>query len=129
MSDDEALHDLAVRARQLEAHLLRSPEYLLKVRRKAAWLALVFGAAILLFFGEEIFYLREPKPNSTFVLGSIDFTLVIILTSGVLLIRTRGFRHRLNESWLNPEAKKTLDALRRERTERNSPASSAPGTA
>jgi hypothetical protein len=118
MFDDEALNDLAVRTRQLEVHLVRSPEYVSKVSRKATWLAVVLGLAFVFFVGEEIVYLDEPKPRSTFVMGSIDATLLIVLTSGVMLVRTRGCRHRLNESWLSPDARKTLEALRREQTKR-----------
>jgi len=128
MSDDEALHDLAVRARQLEAHLLRSPEYLLKVGRQAKWLGGALFVILVLLVAEEFFYLRESKSASSFVLGSIDVTLFAAFTTGVLLIRTHRCRRHLNERWLNPEAKKTLDALRRERMERDSPASSAHGT-
>jgi len=121
MSDDEALNDLAVRTRQLEAHLVRSPEYLLKVGRTAKMFAAVLVAALVIFFGEEFLYVSEPKPSSSMVLGSIDLTLLVILTSGVLLVRTRRCRHKLNKNWLNPEARKTLEALQRERTERSSP--------
>jgi hypothetical protein len=128
MFDDEALNDLAVRTRQLEAHLVRSPEYVSRVGRKIKWLAVVLGLAVVLFIGEEIAYLDEPKPGSTLVLGSIDATLLVIVISAVLLARARGCRHRLNENWLNPDARKTLETLREEQTIRAATTPAANGT-
>jgi len=125
MSDDEALNDLAVRTRQLEAHLVRSPEYLSKVGRTTKMFAAVLVAALVIFFGEELLYVREPKADASMVLGSIDLTLLVIVTSGVLLVRTWRCRSRLNKSWLNPDARKTLEALQRESTERSPPGAPA----
>jgi hypothetical protein len=119
MSDDEALNDLAVRMRQLEAHLVRSPEYVAKVGRTARMFAAVLALALVIFFGEELLYVREPRPEASVVLGSIDLTRV------VLLVRTWRCRRRLNKNWLSPDARKTLEALQRERTERSSPGAPA----
>ena len=125
MFDDEALNDLAVRTRQLEAHLVRSPEYVAKVGRTAKMFAAVLVLALVIFFGEELLYVREPKPEASVVLGSIDLTLLVIVTSGVLLVRTWRCRRRLNKNWLSPETRKTLEALQRERTGRSSPSAPA----
>jgi hypothetical protein len=115
--DDEALKDLAVRLRQLEAHLLCSPEYLARAGRKVAWLAALLGVAVVLFLFEGIFCLRGTRPEPPVVLGSIDVTTCVVIASCVLIIRAkRCFRH-LNETWLSSEAKKTLETLRREQAE------------
>jgi hypothetical protein len=115
--DDEALKDLAVRMRQLEAHLLRSPEYLARASRKVKWLLILLGVAVVLFFFEGIFCLREARPASPVVLGSIDVTSFVAIVSCVLILRARRcFRH-LNEKWLHSEARKTLETLRQQRAE------------
>ena len=60
MAEDETLQDLATRRQQLEAHLLRSPEYLFKadqdLKRQVSMLYLAI-ALLLLFQG--IFALSE----------------------------------------------------------------------
>ena len=126
MSDeDEALHDLTIRTRQLERHLLRSPEYLFKadqgLKRQVAMLYLAI--ALLLVF-EGFFVLLEARHMPPVLLALIIFTSLLAIVNCVLLIRTKQCLHRLNEGWLTPEAKKTLVALRREHDDLQSRASS-----
>jgi hypothetical protein len=111
----DPLADLALRERQLEAHLLRSHEYQGKAARRTALLALILAATIFLTLGEAIIYSREPRPKSEVVLGSIDLTGLVAVIAVYLLFRTRGCLRRLNERWITPEAKKALKSLRQER--------------
>jgi hypothetical protein len=125
---DEALNDLAVRTRQLEAHLLRSPEYLFKADQdlKRQVVILYLAIALLLLF-EGFFVIREAHSMPGWLLALIIFTSVLAIVNCALLIRTKRCLHRLNEGWLNPEAQKTLEALRREHADMQSRASPAGG--
>lgn len=124
MSDDETLHDLALRTRQLEEHLLRSPEYLSQVRGKVKWLVAVLVVAILLFFFEIIDF--EKMHHMTLgLLGTVAGTDALAIADCGLLLRTRRSLHRLNERWLDPKAKKTLDSLRQQHAEVQTRAASA----
>jgi hypothetical protein len=126
---DEALNDLAVRTRQLEAHLLRSPEYLFKADQdlKRQVVILYLAIALLLLF-EGFFVIREAHKMPDWLLVLIIFTSVLAIVNCALLIRTKRCLHRLNEGWLNPEAQKALEALRREHADMQSRAAPASGT-
>jgi MFS superfamily sulfate permease-like transporter len=126
---DEALNDLAVRTRQLEAHLLRSPEYLFKADQDLKRQVVILYLAIaLLFLFQGFFVIREAHRMPDWLLALIIFTSVLAILNCALLIRTKRYLHRLNEGWLNPEAQKTLEALRREHEEMRSRASSTSET-
>ena len=116
---DETLNDLAVRRRQLETHLLHSPEYLSKAGQdlKRQVTVLYLAIALLLFF-EGVFVLREARHMPAGLLALIVFTSALAIVNCVLLIRTKRHLHRLNEGWLDPDARRTLEALRRELDER-----------
>jgi hypothetical protein len=115
MSNVDPLDDLAVRQRQLEKHLLRSPEYLYKadqdLKRQVAMLYL--AVALLLLF-QGIFVLREARTMPGGLLALIIFTSTLAIVNCLLLIRTKRYLHRLNEGWLEPDAKRTLHALKLE---------------
>lgn len=121
MSDDEALRDLKTRAQQLETHLLRSPEYLFQadqgLKRQVAMLYL---AIALLFVFEGFFVFVEARKMPGWLLGLILFTSLLAIVNCALLIRTKRCLHRLNESWLTADAKKALEALRREHADMQS---------
>jgi hypothetical protein len=112
---DEPLDDLNVRARQLERHLLRSPEYLSKADRdlKRQVVILYLAIALLLLF-EGIFVIREARHMPDGLLALIVFTSALAIVNCVLLIRTKHYLHRLNEGWLDPDARRTLEKLRDE---------------
>ncbi len=116
MSTVDPLDDLTIRQRQLENHLLRSPEYLHKadqdLKRQVAILYLAI-ALLLLFQG--IFVLREAGTMPGGLLALIVFTALLAIANCLLLIRTKRCLHRLNEGWLDPHAKRTLEALKLER--------------
>jgi hypothetical protein len=126
MSDDEALKDLAVRTRQLEAHLLRSPEYLSRISRKVKWLVLGLLVAVILFFFELIDF-EKTHVMSLGLLGTIAGTDAFAMADCALLIRTKRCLRRLNERWLHPDAKKTLESLRQQRVEMQTRAWTPPG--
>ena len=112
---DKTLDDLAVRTRQLETHLLRSPEYLSKAGRdlKRQVVVLYLAIALLLLF-EGVFVLREARHMPAWLLALIVFTSALAIANCVLLIRTKRYLHRLNDGWLDPHARQTLEALRHE---------------
>ena len=126
MPDDETLHDLSVRTYQLETHLLQSPEYRFKADQDLKrQVTMLYLAIALLFIFEGFFIGKEAGHMPSWLLALIIFTSLLAIVNCVLLIRTKHCLHRLNAGWLNPEAKKALEALRREQTDRQSCASSA----
>jgi hypothetical protein len=127
MSDDEALNDLAVRTRQLEAHLLRSPEYLLRISRKVKWLVLGLLMAVILFFFEIIDF-EKTHVMSLGLLGMIGGTDAFAIADCAVLIRTKQCLRRLNERWIHPDAKTTLESLRQQQADMRSRGSAPSGT-
>jgi hypothetical protein len=74
---------------------------------------LYLAIALLLLF-EGVFVLREARYMADGLLTLIVFTSLLAIVNCILLIRTKRFLHRLNEGWLDPHAKRTLETLRRE---------------
>jgi hypothetical protein len=115
---DETLEDVAIRQRQLESHLLRSPEYLRRadqeLKRQVSELYLAI-ALLLVFQGLFVGRSFGLLPTSAAILTSLTALLAII--NCLLLIRTKSFLHQLNEAWLKPEEKLAIDALRNQREE------------
>lgn len=118
MTYDESLQDVTIRERQLEAHLLRSPEYLrradLELKRQVSMLYLAI--ALLIVF-QGIFSLNaiDNMPIDSIVLTGVTSFLAVV--NCLLLIRTKTWLHHLNEAWLNPQERSAIDALRIQRTE------------
>ena len=112
---DRALADLALRTRQLETHLLRSPEYLSKAARDLKrQVAMLYLAIVLLLLFQGFFVLREARHMPGDLLALIVFTSALAIVNCALLIHTKRCLHRLNESWLDADARRTLESLRRE---------------
>jgi hypothetical protein len=118
MTFEEYLQDVSIRERQLHAHLLRSADYLrradLELKRQVSMLYLAI-ALLILFQGLFTFREAASLPIGGVVL--IAFTSFLAIVNCMLLIRTKNGLRRVNESWLKPEEKDALDALRVQRTE------------
>ena len=98
MSAEETLHDVTIRVQQLEAYILRSPEYLKRADQelKRQVTILYLAIALLLVF-QGLFTLREAGhlPMSGMVLMSVTSFLAIV--NCLLLIHTKTWLHRLNQ--------------------------------
>ena len=118
MSAEETLHDVTIRVQQLEAYILRSPEYLQKADQelKRQVTMLYLAIALLLVF-QGLFTLREAGylPLSGVILMS--FTSFLAIVNCLLLIQTKTWLRRLNEAWLGPQEKVALTTLRFQRKE------------
>lgn len=118
MSAEETLHDVTIRVQQLEAYILRSPEYLQRADQelKRQVTMLYLAIALLLVF-QGLFSLRVAGhlPMSGMALMSVTSFLAIM--NCLLLIHTKTWLHRLNEAWLGPQEKVALKALRFQRNE------------
>jgi hypothetical protein len=129
MSDDEALRDLATRRRQLETHILRSPEYLFKADQDLKrQVSMLYLAIALLFLFQGIFALSEAHHMPFSVMALIIVTSVLAIANCLLLIRTKTYLRRLNEAWLKPEEKHAITKLRNQHAEiqlRSPPAASS----
>jgi len=118
MSAEETLHDVTIRVQQLEAYILRSPEYLQRadqeLKRQVTMLYLAI-ALLLVFQGLFSLQAAGHLPVSGVILMSITSFLAIV--NCLLLIHTKTWLHRLNETWLGPQEKVALKALRFQRSE------------
>ena len=118
MSAEETLHDVTIRVQQLEAYILRSPEYLRRADQelKRQVTMLYLAIALLLVF-QGLFTLRAAGhlPVSGMILMSVTSFLAIV--NCLLLIKTKTWLRRLNETWLGPQEKVALTSLRFQRTE------------
>ncbi len=116
MSPEESLQDVAIRERQLEAHILRSSEYLRRadqdLKRQVTILYLAI-ALLVLFQGLFTFRAAHEVPLSGFALMS--FTSFLAIVNCMLMIRTKTWLNRLNEAWLNPQEKVALESLKNQR--------------
>jgi hypothetical protein len=118
MSAEETLHDVSIRVQQLEAYILRSPEYLRRADQelKRQVTILYLAIALLLVF-QGLFTLRSAGelPLSGVILMSV--TSVLAIVNCLLLIQTKTWLHRLNETWLGPQEKIALRSLRSQHKE------------
>ena len=128
MSAEETLHDVTIREQQLETYILRSPEYLKKadqeLKRQVTMLYLAI-ALLLVFQGLFTLQATSGFPVSGVLMMSV--TSILAIVNCLLLIHTKTWLHRLNETWLGPQEKIALSSLRNQRNElltrlNNSPA-------
>jgi hypothetical protein len=113
MSEEETLHDVTIRVQQLESYILRSPEYLKRadqeLKRQVTMLYLAI-ALLLVFQGLFTFNASAHLPLGGVILMSVTSFLAIV--NCLLLIHTKTWLNRLNESWLAPQEKIALASLR-----------------
>jgi hypothetical protein len=118
MSAEETLHDVTIRVQQLEAYILRSPEYLQKadqeLKRQVTMLYLAI-ALLLVFQGLFTLHATGSLPFSGMLLISV--TSILAIVNCLLLIKTKTWLHRLNEAWLGTQEKAALTSLRTQRKE------------
>jgi hypothetical protein len=118
MSAEETLHDVTIREQQLEAYILRSPEYLKKadqeLKRQVTMLYLAI-ALLILFQGLFTLQATNGLPVSGVLMMSV--TSILAIVNCLLLIKTKTWLHRLNEAWLGPQEKVALTAIRSQRKE------------
>jgi len=118
MSAEETLHDVDIREQQLEAFILRSPEYIKRadqeLKRQVTILYLAI-ALLLVFQGFFPLKVLGVLPISEMLLISVTSVLAII--NCLLIIRTKTWLHRLNEAWLGPQEKAAITTLRAQREE------------
>src|SRR5271154_4658593 len=106
MSVEESLQDVAIRERQLEAHILRSKEYLKRANQNIKRQIFTLYAAIALLLAYQGFFTLRAVGWTAFddVLLTTITSCVAIVTC-LLLIRTKTWLRRLNEAWLGPQEK------------------------
>jgi len=118
MSAEETLHDVNIREQQLEAFILRSPEYLKRADQelKRQVTMLYLAIALLLVF-QGLFTFRETGalPLSGMLLMSV--TSILAIVNCLLLIKTKTWLRRLNEAWLGPQEKVAITSIRFQRQE------------
>lgn len=109
----DPLDDAAIRARQLETHLLRSPEYLQKADQELKrQVSLLYLAVALLLLFQGLFAWRTAGQIPLGLLLLTGVTSILAVVNCVLLIRTKNCLRKLNAAWLKPEERLALEALR-----------------
>lgn len=118
MSAEETLHDVSIRVQQLEAYILRSPEYLKRadqeLKRQVTMLYLAI-ALLVLFQGLFTFRATGELPMAGVIMMSV--TSILAIVNCLLLIHTKTWLNRLNESWLGQQEKSALMSLRSQQKE------------
>ena len=118
MSIEESLHDVTIREKQLEAHILRSAEYRWRADQDLKRLvSMLYLAISLLIVIQALYAVRsmERMPLNGSILLSVTSFLGVL--NCLLLIKTKAWFHRLNEAWLAPQEKLALEALKSQRHE------------
>jgi hypothetical protein len=118
MSIEESLHDVTIRERQLEMHILRSAEYRRRADQDLKRLVSMLYLAIALLFviqGLFTYHAISKWPLNGIILISVTSLLGVM--NCLLLIKTKAWQHRLNEAWLAPQEKSALEALKSQRHE------------
>jgi hypothetical protein len=114
----ESLEDVTIRERQLEAHLLRSPEYLRQADRELKrQVSMLYLAIALLIVFQGLFTWGASAAIPVTAIALTTVTSILAIFNCLLLIRTKTFLRRLNDSWLKPEEKSAVYALRNQRHE------------
>jgi hypothetical protein len=118
MTFDASLQDLTIRERQLEQHILCSPEYLWRadqeLKRQVSMLYLAI-ALLLVIQGLSVFHAVGTTPLAC--IGLISVTSLLAIVNCLLLIRTKTCLYRLNEAWLGQQERDALQALKVRRHE------------
>jgi len=118
MALNETLEDVAIRERQLEAHLLRSPEYLRRADQELKrQVSMLYLAIALLLVFQGLFAWRTVGQIPVFATALTAVTSLLAIFNCLLLIRTKSCLRRLNDAWLRPEEKTAVMALRNQRDE------------
>jgi hypothetical protein len=112
----ELADDATIRARQLEMHLLRSPEYLRRADQELKrQVTLLYLAVALLLVFQGLFAWRTAGQIPLALLLLTGFTSLLAVANCLLLIRTKNCLRNLNAAWLKPEERAALEALRTRR--------------
>jgi Flp pilus assembly protein TadB len=117
MSAEESLHDVNIREKQLQSHILSSPEYLHKADQelKRQVTMLYLAIALLLVFQGLFTFRATGLPLAGVLLMTV--TSILAIVNCLLLIRTKTWLRKLNEAWLAPQERVALRTIRSQRTE------------
>jgi hypothetical protein len=118
MSAEETLHDVSIREQQLEAFILRSPEYLKRADRELKrQVTMLYLAIALLIVFQGLFTLHATGVISLGGVVMDSVTSLLAIVNCLLLIRTKMWLHRLNEEWLGTQERVALHSIRNQRRE------------
>jgi len=118
MTFEESLKDVTIRERQLEAHILRSAEYLKRANQALKrQVSMLYLAIALLLIIQGLFTIRAVGTMPLISVTLISVTSFLAIVNCMLLIRTKTWLNRLNEAWLAPKEKEAFEALKSQRNE------------
>lgn len=118
MSAEETLHDVSIREHQLEAFILRSPEYLKRADQELKrQVTMLYLAIALLIVFQGLFTLHATGVISLGGTVLDVVTSLLAIVNCLLLIRTKKWLHQLNEKWLGTQERVALHSIRNQRRE------------
>jgi len=118
MTFEESLHDLSVRERQLEQHILRSTEYLHRADQSLKrQVSILYLAIALLLVIQGLFTFNAIGRTQIDSVWLTSVTSFLAIMNCLLLIRTKTWLHRLNQAWLAPQEREAFEALKIQRHE------------
>ena len=116
LNSETRMKDVCIRERQLERHLLQSPDYLSRANRelKRNIFMLYLAIALLILFQGIFTWKNTGRLPVGLVILNIATSLVAIFNC-LLIIRTKRCLRQVNDAWLRPAEKTALAALRSQR--------------
>ncbi|PAW77801.1 MAG: hypothetical protein B9S32_09360 [Verrucomicrobia bacterium Tous-C9LFEB] len=118
MTLEEALRDVETRENQLRLHIIRSEEYVRRFERDfKRQVFMLYLAIVLLLLFQSLFAISIAGHLKFGEMALVLTTSFLAIMNCVLLINTKSWLKRINESWIEPQEKTALDMIRMQRRE------------
>lgn len=118
MTLEEALRDVETRENQLRLHIIRSEEYVRRFERDfKRQVFMLYLAIVLLLLFQSLFMISLAGRLHFGEMALVMTTSFLAIMNCILLINTKSWLRRINESWIDPQEKTALDAIRLQRRE------------
>ncbi len=118
MTLEEALRDVETRENQLRLHIIRSEEYVRRFERDfKRQVFMLYLAIVLLLLFQSLFAISIAGHLKFGEMALVLTTSFLAILNCVLLINTKSWLKRINESWIEPQEKTALDMIRMQRRE------------
>lgn len=118
MTLEEALRDVETRENQLRLHIIRSEEYVRRFERDfKRQVFMLYLAIVLLLLFQSLFAISVAGHLKFGEMALVLTTSFLAILNCVLLINTKSWLKRINESWIEPQEKTALDMIRLQRRE------------
>ena len=118
MTPEEILHDVETREKQLHWHILKSEEYVARFRREFNRQVFMLYLSIVLLIAFQSLFAWNYRNHLNFDEAALGIgTAVLAIINCGLLIYTKSWLKKINESWIEPQEKIALDTIRIQKSE------------